>query len=75
MNVLLAEDDKVQSRILERHLTGRGYAVRTSCDRQRSAAGADTHGNGSWSGGPNFPGRGGAPGWRGDGAWCGAERV
>lgn len=38
MNVLLAEDDKVQSRILERHLAGRGYAVRTVFDAESAWA-------------------------------------
>lgn len=34
MNVLLAEDDKVQSRLLERHLAGRGFAVRAEFDAE-----------------------------------------
>jgi CheY-like chemotaxis protein len=32
MNILLAEDDKVQSRLLERHLTGRGFRVQVVYD-------------------------------------------
>jgi len=32
MNILLAEDDKVQSRLLERHLKDRGYQVRAAFD-------------------------------------------
>ncbi len=29
MNILLAEDDRVESRLLEKHLKGRGFQVRT----------------------------------------------
>ena len=32
MKVLLAEDDKVQSRLLEKHLVGRGLQVRVAFD-------------------------------------------
>lgn len=34
MNVLLAEDDKVQSRLLARHLIDRGFTVHTAFDAQ-----------------------------------------
>ncbi|HTQ87585.1 MAG TPA: response regulator [Candidatus Solibacter sp.] len=34
MNVLLAEDDKVQSRHLERHLVDRGFIVHVAFDAQ-----------------------------------------
>jgi CheY-like chemotaxis protein len=32
VNILLAEDDRVQSRLLEKHLTGRGFSVRLVFD-------------------------------------------
>ena len=34
MNVLLAEDDKVQVRLLQSHLIGRGFRVHTAFDAQ-----------------------------------------
>jgi DNA-binding response OmpR family regulator len=34
VNILLAEDDKVQSRLLEAHLVARGFTVRTAFDAQ-----------------------------------------
>jgi len=34
VNVLLAEDDKVQSRLLARHLIDRGFTVHTAFDAQ-----------------------------------------
>lgn len=34
MNILLAEDDKVQSRLLARHLVDRGFTVHTAFDAQ-----------------------------------------
>ena len=32
MNILVAEDDRVQSRLLEKHLTARGFKVRVAFD-------------------------------------------
>ncbi|HUI39288.1 MAG TPA: response regulator [Candidatus Nitrosotalea sp.] len=32
MNILLAEDDKLQNRLIEHHLVGRGFTVRTAFD-------------------------------------------
>jgi CheY-like chemotaxis protein len=34
LNVLLAEDDKVQVRLLQSHLVGRGFRVHTALDAQ-----------------------------------------
>jgi CheY-like chemotaxis protein len=34
VNILLAEDDKVQNRLLEHHLVSRGFTVRTAFDAQ-----------------------------------------
>ena len=34
MKILLAEDDKVENRLLERHLAGRGFAVRAVFDAE-----------------------------------------
>ncbi|HVN07348.1 MAG TPA: response regulator [Patescibacteria group bacterium] len=41
MKVLLAEDDKVQSRLLERHLTGRGLEVRVAFDADSALRAAE----------------------------------
>jgi DNA-binding response OmpR family regulator len=32
VNILVAEDDRVQSRLLEKHLTGRGFKVQVAFD-------------------------------------------